>query len=89
MRLEIVGINQPGPIPQMASAANGKREDIERISLRCEHTHQFALKRTKRLSLENPLQHVEKISTVGQQTYERRPDSSFRFFPREKPSATV
>ncbi|MGA7882264.1 MAG: site-specific integrase [Terrimicrobiaceae bacterium] len=31
------------------------------------------IKRSKRLSLENPLQHVEKISTVGQQTYERRP----------------
>ena len=31
------------------------------------------IKRSKRLSLENPLQHIEKISTVGQQTYERRP----------------
>ncbi len=31
------------------------------------------LKRSKRLSFENPLEHVEKISTVGQQTYERRP----------------
>jgi integrase len=31
------------------------------------------VKRSKRLSLENPLQYVEKISTVGQETYERRP----------------
>lgn len=31
------------------------------------------LKRSNRLSLENPLQYVEKISTVGQETYERRP----------------
>jgi integrase len=31
------------------------------------------IKRSKRLSFENPLQHVEKFSTVGQQTYERRP----------------
>jgi integrase len=31
------------------------------------------LRRSKRLSLENSLKHVEKISTVGQQTYERRP----------------
>jgi integrase len=31
------------------------------------------VRRSKRLSLENPLQHVEKISTVGRQTYERRP----------------
>lgn len=31
------------------------------------------LKLSKRLSIENPLQYVEKISTIGQQTYERRP----------------
>jgi integrase len=31
------------------------------------------IKRSKRLSVENPLQHIETISTVGQQTYERRP----------------
>ena len=31
------------------------------------------IRRSKRLSLENPLEHIEKISTVGQQTYDRRP----------------
>jgi integrase len=31
------------------------------------------VKRSKRLSFENPLQYIEKISTVGQETYERRP----------------
>jgi integrase len=31
------------------------------------------LKRSKRLLFENPLEFIEKISTVGKQTYERRP----------------
>ena len=57
----------------MAAGAYGRCEDIERIPFRCEHIHQLGKAQQAPLSLENPIQHVEKISTVGRQTYERRP----------------
>ena len=73
MRLEILGRNQPGRLSQVARRQHTAGAKTLNEYLSAANTFINWIKRSKRLSLENPLQHVEKISTVGQQTYERRP----------------
>ena len=72
MRLEIFGRNQPDQFLKWRREHTAGAKTLNEY-LSAANTFINWVRRSKRLSLENPLQHVEKISTVGRQTYDRRP----------------